>query len=387
MPTPGTVWGTNTWDSDAWAANTWANASTPDVTAPVLGTPAVSEVGPFTYYFTCSTDTPGEGTAYAVVTTSATAPSVAQIQAGQDHTGAAAVSVPAVTVSTNLFATRVAGGLEPATAYYVHVQQEDAAANDSTVVTSAQFTTDAEPALTASATGETTGSATFDPDINIGDVNWVVTASATSPSIAQVQAGQDHAGSAATASGAEACTSPTGLTIASTGLTAATEFFYHVQYTDDDTNDSGVISSAGFTTDAVTPTLSSASGTATGPTSASGSVSTDDSTGTLYHVTTQSATTPSVAQIKAGNDHLGASADASGSKAVSSLGAQGITAGGLASETTYYHHFVQTDENTNDSNTITTASFTTAAPSSDDYYLRFRDGTYRRRYGFRGGTG
>lgn len=141
------------------------------------------------------------------------------------------------------------------------------------------------------------------------------------------------------------------------------------------------------TPDVTAPVLSSPTGAATGPTTAQGQVTTDESNGTLYWVVTQSATQPSVAQIQAGQDHTGSAADASSSQSVTATGVQTVNAGGLVAETTYYFHFQQEDAATNDSNRVSSTSFDTDAASSDDFELRFRDGTYRRRYGFRGGMG
>lgn len=61
-----------------------------DVTAPVLTLPTGTKTGSTTSTGTVTTANDANGTAYAVVSTSATLPSVAQIQAGQDSTGSAA---------------------------------------------------------------------------------------------------------------------------------------------------------------------------------------------------------------------------------------------------------------------------------------------------------
>lgn len=141
MPAPGTVWASGTWDTGAWATDTWADAGGggPDVTAPtlssLLGVPGGQTVA--TGYFT--TDEAG-GSAYWVVTTSATTPTRAQIRAGQDHLGAAAVDAGNLTPVLGVNAFGVTG-LTAATVYYVHVQQDDAAANESTPASSGSFTT------------------------------------------------------------------------------------------------------------------------------------------------------------------------------------------------------------------------------------------------------
>lgn len=122
--------------------------ATPDTTPPTLSSPAGAATGATTASGSVSTDE-GNGTLYAVVTTSATAPSVAQVQAGQDHTGAAAAfsTNQAVSASGTQNITGGATGLSASTTYYWHYQQEDTATNDSTVVSSASFTTSAIPTI------------------------------------------------------------------------------------------------------------------------------------------------------------------------------------------------------------------------------------------------
>lgn len=118
--------------------------------------------------------------------------------------------------------------------------------------------------------------------------------------------------------------------------------------------------------DVTAPSLSSASATATGATTASGSVSTDEGNGTLYWVVTTSSTAPSAAQVQAGQDATGAAAVDSGSQAVSGTGTQNVSGGftGLTAETTYYAHFQQADAADNDSTVASSSSFTTEAASS-----------------------
>lgn len=115
------------------------------------------------------------------------------------------------------------------------------------------------------------------------------------------------------------------------------------------------------TTDTTAPTLSSSSGSATGTTTADGSVSTDEGDGTLYWICDQSGTAPSVAQIQAGQDDGGAAADDSGNQTVSATGTQNVSASGLSASTTYFFHFQQQDAAGNDSTVVTSASFTTNA--------------------------
>lgn len=114
--------------------------------------------------------------------------------------------------------------------------------------------------------------------------------------------------------------------------------------------------------DTTAPVLTTPTGTATGSSTATVGATTDEGNGTMYAVVTTSATQPSVAQLKAGQDHTGAAAAWGGSVAVSSTGAKTLNATGLTASTTYYGHVVHTDAATNDSNRVSSSSFTTSAP-------------------------
>jgi len=113
--------------------------------------------------------------------------------------------------------------------------------------------------------------------------------------------------------------------------------------------------------DTTPPTLSSPSGSTTGQTTLGGSVSSDESNGTLYWVVSTSNTSPSVAQIQAGQDSSGTAAADSGSQTVSATGTQNVSATGLTADTTYYFHFQQQDAAANDSTVVTSAAVTTNA--------------------------
>lgn len=113
-----------------------------DTTAPVLTSPTGSQTGSTSGTGGATTDE-ANGTFYAVASTSSTAPSAAQIKAGQMHTGAAAAAAASVAVSSTGAKSVNFTGLSPSTGYYVHSMHEDAAANQSNVVSSSQFTTTA----------------------------------------------------------------------------------------------------------------------------------------------------------------------------------------------------------------------------------------------------
>lgn len=111
--------------------------------------------------------------------------------------------------------------------------------------------------------------------------------------------------------------------------------------------------------DITAPILSSPTDAATGDTTASLSVTTDEGNGTLYWVVTTSSTPPSKAQVKAGQNHLGASAAASGSQAISSVGVKNMNATGLVAATSYFSHFMHEDAESNQSNVATADGFVT----------------------------
>ena len=137
------------------ASNAFALVSSGDTTAPTLTSASVTAVGTTTGTGNVTTDE-GNGTLYSIVSTSATAPSAAQIQAGQNHTGAAAVWSGNQAVSSTGAKTFSITGLTASTAYYAHFQHKDAANNNSTVVTSAQFTTGSTDTTVPTLTGSIT---------------------------------------------------------------------------------------------------------------------------------------------------------------------------------------------------------------------------------------
>jgi hypothetical protein len=114
-----------------------------------------------------------------------------------------------------------------------------------------------------------------------------------------------------------------------------------------------------FAGDTTAPVLTSPVGTETGQTTATVGATTDEANGTLYVVVTTSGTQPSVAQIKAGQDHTGAAAAFADDQAIGSTGAKTFPATGLTAATGYYAHLVHTDAATNDSNRVASALFTT----------------------------
>jgi len=120
-----------------------------DTTAPTLTSPTGAKTGSTTADGTVSTDE-ANGTMYSIVDQSGTAPSVAQIQAGNDSGGAAADWSGNQAISSTGTKTFNATGLTASTTYYFYFQHKDAAGNDSTVSASTSFITDAASSFQSS---------------------------------------------------------------------------------------------------------------------------------------------------------------------------------------------------------------------------------------------
>ena len=164
--------------SGAYDVGAWEYVAAGDTTAPTLTSPSVTAVGSTTATGNISTDE-GNGTLYSVVSTSATAPNVAQIQAGNDHTGSAAVWAGNQAISSTGAKTTSITGLTASTAYYAHFQHKDAANNNSTVVSSAQFTTltpdSTNPTMTGSVTISAKTTTSYTATWSAGSDNVAVT--------------------------------------------------------------------------------------------------------------------------------------------------------------------------------------------------------------------
>lgn len=216
---------------------------------------------------------------------------------------------------------------------------------------------------TDTSTGATTASGTVSTTQYDGTLYAVVTTSATSPSAAQVKAGQNHLGAAAAAAKSQAVSGSGVQTISGgfTGLSGSTAYYVHYMHENRWSQQSNVSSADGFTTSSSTPSLSSPTAALSGSTSASGSVSTTGTDGTLYAVITTSATPPSAAQVKAGQNHLGAAAVVAKSQAVTVIGAQAISGGftGLSASTTYYAYYMHEAVGAYQSTVASASSFTT----------------------------
>jgi uncharacterized repeat protein (TIGR02059 family) len=293
------------------------------------------------------------------------------ISSGGTAVTISAVSVSGAIVTLNLARTITSG--ETLSFNYTagaSGRVQDASNNIASNLSSQAVTNNAADVQAPSLSGATdtkTGSSTANlkvvSDETNGTTYYVVTKSATPPSAAQVKSGLDDGGIAAVKTGS--ISASTTLSWGVTSLSASTTFYAHFMQEDVATNQSSVASGDGFITDAegggdvTAPVLSSPTAVG-GTTSGTGTltVSTDEGNGFLYWVVTTSSTSPSAAQVKAGQDDLGATASDSGSSAVSGTGVQTLTdaATGLAGDFPYYAHFMHEDTATNQSTVVSTST-------------------------------
>ena len=110
--------------------------------------------------------------------------------------------------------------------------------------------------------------------------------------------------------------------------------------------------------DTTPPVLSLPTGVATGDTTATGAVSTDEGNGTLYYWFTENASETASAIVASG-----------ASQAVSGTGVQNVSVTGLTALTTYYAHYVHDDAALNRSNVVSSVGFDTdtAAVVGDNF--------------------
>lgn len=133
--------------------------------------------------------------------------------------------------------------------------------------------------------------------------------------------------------------------------------------------------------DITVPILSLPIDTVTGSTTADIGVTTDEANGTLYWVVTLSATPPTKAQVKAGQNSAGAAAAASGSQVISTTGAKTASATGLTADTAYTAHFMHEDAAANQSDVSTGNGLTTYTTEAQTYFTAMSVGPDATRKG------
>jgi hypothetical protein len=144
-----------------------------------------------------------------------------------------------------------------------------------------------------------------------------------------------------------------------TGLTPDTTYYLHFLHRNSSGLESMVVTSASFRTDALAgggtpaaPILTTPTSTKTGPSTATGTVSTDTATGTLYALFSTNAN-PADTAVKAGK-----------TQAVSATGVQNVSITGLTPDTVYYPSYLHRSAVGLDSAVVTGPSFRTDATSS-----------------------
>jgi hypothetical protein len=218
---------------------------------------------------------------------------------------------------------------------------------------------------TGTSTGTTTATGAVTTDEGNGTLYYLASANATETAGAVIASGQSQAVSA------------TGVqNVSLTGLTPASVYYLHYVHRDAANNASARVSSSSFSTsttgtvitrlieivsagDTTAPTLTSPAATATGPTTASGTVSTDEANGTLFRLVSANATELASTVIASGQ-----------SQVVSGTGVQSVTFTGLVAETAYYAHYVHRDASNNASARVTSTQFTTSAAAGGGVITR-----------------
>jgi hypothetical protein len=330
-------------------------------TIPIFTVKQINSIGATS--FTLAVQVDQAATVYYVVTTSPTAPTIAQVKTGKDEFGAAAYKSGNFPVASGTTTNQAITPVTSQTVYYIHFLAENSGAEQTTVQTLTATTLDnTPPSFISSSIINNTSGTQFDLRVNVSEIStiyYVVTTSATTPTKAQIRAGQDNTGAPAFLSGNFSAAATTNTTTTISPLSTATTYHVYFIAEDPSTNQSSVQSKT-----ATTPTL---------PVFNSSSLSTITFTGftlnvnvtmdaTLYFVVTQSSTAPSIAQVMAGKNEVGGTPDASGNYPVLASTNDAHPIAGLSGATLYYIYFVAEDTNNNNTTSVQSKSATTKDP-------------------------
>lgn len=345
-------------------SHTFANAANPSVAIAVLAiigakvTGALDQVvgqystGPITSPYTAGSLTPSENG--EIIIGGATGADGADAPYTHDH-------FTPVVPTTGPYSISIAHRVQAtAAASAIDWTWTGSPAGTRTVAASFRVQIDPSPPTLTSPTGAptstTTATGTVTTNNGSGTLYGVATLSSTPPTATQIRAGQNSAGAAATFAANVAVTSTGAKTFNATGLAASTSYTWHFTQRDGASGDALVVSANSFTTpapgDTTPPVLTSPLGAATGTTTASGGVTTDEGNGTLYAGVWPTATTPTAAQVKAGTG----ATYWNGGIAVTSVGAKTTAAIVLAAATSYRWHYVHRDASGNDSTPVSSSS-------------------------------
>ena len=332
------------------AATSFTTPAGADTTAPVLTDPTASQSGSTSANLSVTTNE-SNGTIAWKISTTATLPVTSPVAQGTQSI---------FSTGTKTFA---ASGLSPSTLYYTSFTHTDAVGNVSTTVAAPTFTTPAAadttaPTLSAQtdvAAGANGATLTVYTNEGNGTLYWYISTSATPPSATNLKAG-----TGATAYGSVAVASVGTKTINATGLSASTTYYAHFLQRDAATNDSQIVSGDGFATgaaaDVTAPSISDPQDAATGSTSATISVVTNEANGVLYWFVSTNPATPTATNLKAGTG-----AAKFGTQNVVATGIQTVNVSTLDPSTQYYTFCLHRDAAGNDSVISATDGFITSA--------------------------
>ncbi|SMO76406.1 Ig-like domain-containing protein [Saccharicrinis carchari] len=314
------------------------------------------------------------GTYYMVVTQSANAPSAAQVKAGQDETGAAALVVTS-DVSTADVPFNPAldiSALATQTPYYVYVVAETTPDKFSTVE---QLTFTTVQTSWADTYPNIQNQTKTDMDVlgqvdAAGAYHLVVTESATAPTEAQIIAGENELGNPALLPTTATVTAYTEFiaNLDLSGLSSLTEYWVHIMVVDEFGNYTS-IETLPFTQEdteapvyvAPTPNVTNITGTG-----ATVEVIINEPGRVYYVILLASEQAPSIDQVLAGTDASGQAVVNSGNRNLAADDVVQITYDTYTSETSYVAYIVTHDNSDNYIETIipTPVPFTTADTSA-----------------------
>lgn len=313
----------------------------PDVTEPTLTNPLGQETGPFTATGSVVTNE-ANGTLYSLISQNATETENTIVTTGETQ------SVNTIGTQEEFFT-----GLSESTPYYVHFVHIDAAGNVSAVASSPQFFTAVDTDTTApvlsfanaEATGQTTATGSVTTNEAGGTLYVLASVNSTELAAAVLGGGVSQAVLAAGVQNASI-----------TALTEDTTYFTHYLHRDFSGNDSNVVSSGSFRTDAAgdvtSPVLTNPQGAKVDQNNATGAVTTNEAGGNLFYIATTNSS-ESEGTVTGGS-----------SQAVSTTGVQNVTISGLTAGTPYYNHFVHIDAAGNPSLVASSTAYVTDSASA-----------------------
>ncbi|MGQ1784260.1 MULTISPECIES: Ig-like domain-containing protein [unclassified Saccharicrinis] len=310
------------------------------------------------------------GTYYVVITTSSTAPTDAQVAAGLDHTGAAALitSTGAVTADTEFTSNLDISNLDTQTDYWVHVVVEDANTNFSTVQSLAftSLETSWEDTYPNIQNQSKTSMDVYGQVDGSGNYYLVVTASSTSPTESQIMSGLDELGAAAliTANAAVSANTEFISNLDLSGLTSETDYWVYIMVEDAFGNYTSISQLAFTQFDTSAPVYAASKPEMTNITGVTATieVQTNEDGRTYWVILPATDAAPSIAQVLNGTDASDTSVSSSGNRGITADELLQVVTNSYTSETDYMAYFVTRDNSENYIETVspTEVSFTTA---------------------------